>query len=118
MARQNISIVRGTTEYFTVYIVGADDDEPYELHTGEILRFGIKTRADVMDCIIKKELTSEEVDSDGGYTFKFEPSDTKNLPIGTYLYDIGLQSGNDYYPVIEASDFVVAKNATTWEAKT
>lgn len=115
MAKQKISIVRGTTEYYAVSVIGSEG-EPYELQTGEILRFGVKSRTDAPTYIIKKELTSEDADEDGEYPIKLEPSDTQNLPFGTYYYDIGLQSGDDYFSVIEASEFIVAKNITSWEA--
>lgn len=112
MAKQKITIVRGTTNSFAIAIVD-EEGEAYVLESGEVLRFGIKARAEDAQYIVEKEMTT--ANNDGEYEFTITVSDTANLPFGTYAYDVGLQSGNAYYNVIPASDFVVAKNITAWE---
>lgn len=112
MAKQKIIIVRGTTNSFSVAITDENGDN-YELESGEVLRFGVKAKPEDPQYIISKEMT--EANADGEYEFTIEVSDTSDLPFKTYSYDIGLQSGEDYYNVIPTSDFVVAKNITEWE---
>lgn len=110
MAKQMISVVRGTTNFYTINISNSDTGEPYALSTGEVFRFGVKKNEDALVRVIEKELTvgSEE----GVYQLDIRPEDTLGLALGKYHYDIGLQSGNDYYPVIEWSEFVVTPNAS------
>ena len=115
MAKQKITIVRGTTMAFAVAITD-EEGEPYELESGEVLRFGIKKRANDAEYIKVLEATAASVDPEGAYPFALAPSDTINLPFGTYSYDVGLQSGTAYYNIIPASDFVIATNITKWEA--
>lgn len=114
MAKQKISIVRGTTNTFAVAIED-EDGELYELESGEVLRFGIKRRAEDDEYIFELEATSSDADTDGAYPFALGPTDTIELPFGTYIYDVGLQSGDDYYNIIPPSDFVISKNVTSWE---
>ena len=113
MAKQKVTIVRGTTNTFSVDIVD-EDGEAYTLDTGELLRFGIKKAATDAEYIVEKEFST--AGADGSYGFTLDPADTINLPFGKYLYDIGLQSGTDYFNVIPASDFVVGYIVTEWEA--
>ena len=93
-----------------------EEGEPYALESGEVLRFGIKKSANDATYIKELEATSSDVDEDGAYPFALTPSDTINLPFGTYSYDVGLQSGSAYYNIIPASEFVIATNITKWEA--
>ncbi len=116
MAKQPLSIVRGTTNSFSVAITDVETGEAYELEAGEILRFGVKKSATDPECIFEKAVT--DADENDEYVFTIEVSDTSALPFGMYSYDVGLQSGNAYYPIISASDFAILKNITAWEAAT
>lgn len=113
MAKQKISVVRGTTNSFSIEIIDESTSEVYELESGEVIRFGIKKNAEDAQYIVEKEIT--EADENDEYSFTLAVSDTANLPFGTYAYDVGLESGNAYYNVIPASDFIVAKAITKWE---
>lgn len=110
---QPIAIVRGTTNSFSIAITDEDTGEPYELEAGEVLRFGIKRRPEDAECIITKEIT--EADEDDSYPFTISPSDTLELDFGRYWYDVGLQDGAAYYPIIAASPFDIAWNITERE---
>ncbi len=37
------------------------------------------------------------------------------MPAGRHVYDVGLQSGSDYYTVIEPSEFELVANVTAKE---
>lgn len=112
MAKQKISIVRGTTNAFAV-AVSDENGDAYTLESGEVLRFGVKKRPGDAQYIFVKE--TAEANEDGEYDFTVDVDDTSELPFGSYYYDVGLQSGNDYFNVIPASPFEVAYNVTEWE---
>ena len=115
MAKQPLSMVRGTTLALALAITDTDG-EPYVLSSGEVLRFGVKRRPEDTDYLITKEAGPSAVDEDGNYLFNLGPADTEELPFGCYYYDVGLQSSNNYWNVIEASNFKIAYNVTEWEA--
>lgn len=110
--KQPISIVRGTTLDLQVSIRNKDGS-PYSLGEGEILRFGVSKHAGDKTYLFTKEMTASDAEEES-YIFTINPADTANLEFGCYAYDVGLQSGNDYYNVIECSDFRVAHNVTRW----
>ena len=115
MAKQPLSMVRGTTLSLALSVQDADGND-YTLQTGEVLRFGVKRKPEDADYIFVKEAGPTDIDEDGKYVFTVEPSDTEDKPFGCYYYDCGLQSGNSYYNIIEASNFKIAFNVTEWEA--
>ena len=64
---------------------------------------------------IFKTLTLNEYDANiDGYIFTIDPEDTIDLQCGNYYYDVGVQTANDdYYVVIEKSNFKLAENVTS-----
>lgn len=116
--KQPLTIIRGTTQVINIS-VNNEDGTPYTLTGGEILRFGVKKKPEDSDdlLVVKKELTAANLD-DGVYVLTLLPVDTKALPFGSYYYDVGLQSGNNYYNVIECSEFILAYNITLPEVTT
>lgn len=54
MAKQKISIVRGTTNVFAV-AVADESGEAYTLASGEVLRFGVKKRPGDAEYLFAKE---------------------------------------------------------------
>lgn len=112
---QKIKIERGKTAVFSLEIIDEDTGNQYSLESGEILRFGVKKSTDDAEYLIEKELTSADEEQDGSYTVAIDPDDTIDLATGTFHYDVGLQSGSDYWSVIPYSDFVIGPNATVKE---
>lgn len=111
--QQAITLIRGTSATFGVSITD-ENGNTYTLEADEVLRFGIKTTPTDSQYIVTKDFT--EVDSSGDYVFSLTPADTENLSFGSYWYDIGLQSGEDYWNIIPASAFNIAYNVTGLEA--
>lgn len=111
--KQPITIVRGTTNAFSVAVKIKQTGEAYVLAEGETLRFGVKQFPEENEYLMKKDFST--ADEDGTYAFVIDVDDTADLPFGTYYYDVGLQSGNNYYPVIPTSPFEVTYNVTKWE---
>lgn len=104
----SIQIIRGTTNTFGITITDANGD-PYTLQEGEALLFGVKKRAKDEDYTFKKNAVAGE---NGAYSVKVEPSDTEGLDFGRYFYDVGLQSGTDFFNVIPCSPFDICENIT------
>lgn len=106
-----LSVVRGTTSTIRIDVTDANGT-PYALGTGEVLRFGVKRNAASTEYLIRKDITS----GTGSYLVTLTPEDTAGLAITQYLFDVGLQSGENYYNVIPATVFDVQANITKKEA--
>lgn len=112
--KQPISMIRGTTQTISIKVNGADGS-PYTFLEGDVLRFGVKKNPKDSEYLIMKELTSANLDEDDSFILILEPSDTIGLDFGSYAYDVGLQTGQSYFNVIECSDFEVTYNITEVE---
>lgn len=110
---QPISIVRGTTQMVNIDLVDAGGN-PYSLGADEVLRFGVKRCPEDEEYLLVKELTSEHQSEDGTYVLTLEPADTGRMKFGRYYYDVGMQSGEQYYNVIECSNFHIRYNITAY----
>lgn len=104
---QPIAMIRGTT-HAVVVTVYDEEQQLRPLKAGELLIFGVKSNVNNTDCCIEKILT----EGTGEYVFHLAPEDTEGLACGKMCYDVGLQSGSDYYPVIPCSPFVIHHNVT------
>ena len=107
---QKIEIVRGTTNTINIAVKDSDGNA-HMLGSGEVIVFGVKKNYKDDECLNLKTITSL-VNGVGQLTL--DPDDTAELACGKYAYDVGLKSGANYYNVIEASDFIVSANITTW----
>ena len=109
-----IEMVRGTTS--TQQIVLMENNQPYLLSDGEYVRFGVKEAGYNTRFLINKKFTKKDQDkATGAIEFKIMPNETIKWPVKTYKYDIGLQSGSDYFIIIPESDFVLQQNITIYE---
>lgn len=106
----DIEIVRGTSNTFEISITDSNDEQ-YNMTEGEVLVFGVKRKGNQEEVVILKKAT-ESVD--GVCTIEIDPSDTANLETGRYVYDVGLQSGGDYFNIIGQSQFNIQPNVTSW----
>lgn len=107
---KDIRMVRGTSRTFSVSVTDANGN-PYTLQSGEKLIFGVKKQAADEELLICKVVTDCV---DGVCTVELDPEDTIELAVGKYYYDVGLQSADDYYIVVELSNFNIAANVTKW----
>jgi len=111
--KQPLAIVRGTTKTMTIRVT-AEDGSVYTLEEGEVLRFGVKKHPGDTAYLFSKDMSSSSL-ADGVYSFIINPGDTEDLDFGCYFYDVGLQSGSEYFNVIPCSDFRVEYNVTKRE---
>lgn len=107
---QPIKIIRGTTKTLSINIVD-EDGNFYRLRDSDVLRFGVKRHPGDSKYIIIKEQTGS-VDDQNEYIFSINPEDTEAMSYGDYYYDVGVQTGNSYYNIIECSPFEVSYNIT------
>lgn len=109
--QQPLRMVRGTTFKINVSLYDKSG-AVVTLGEGDVLRFGIKKKPGDTTYIIEKTTTTRVGDY---YVIPLAVSDTSTLELGKYYYDIGLQSGEDYYMVVECSTFEIAVNITAYE---
>ena len=107
---QRIEIVRGTTNTIEISVTDADG-LAYTVVAGEKVVFGIKRKATDETFIIVKTASFNTV---GSYLVTLTPADTEGLNFGEYVYDVALQSGNNFYNIIEPSPFAILANVTKW----
>lgn len=104
---QPIKIVRGTTNTFSIDVTDADGN-PYTLGSGEKLVFGVVELGGTAP-LFTREATADDT---GGYVVTITPADTAQLRPDRYFYDVGLQSGGNFYNVVEYSPIDIIPNAT------
>lgn len=108
-----IIITRGTTS--TQKIILLENDQPYILKNTEYIKFGVKENGYAKRLLIDKQFTAADQDAETGeIEFKILPKDTASWPVKTYKYDIGLQSGEDYFIIIPESNFILQQNITQY----
>lgn len=108
--KTDIEIIRGTTNVLDITVTDASGNL-YDVSNGEKLLFGVKRKADDEKYLLIKAADSSQ---NGVYEIKICPGDTEGLECGRYLYDVAIQSGDEFFNVIEASAFTICKNVTKW----
>ncbi len=107
--KQNLEIVRGTSNTFGLTIKDGDGN-PYTLSENDSLAFGLKRRERDEERVLIKPITHSV---DGEYFLELCPDDTICLTPGRYYYDVGLQRGEDvFYNIVEPSEFMILPNVT------
>lgn len=104
-----ITLTRGDTLNLTVIL--RDGDSPYVPSSGDSIRFALKhdrrnvagTDYEDTQPIITKVIDTSEM------ILHLDPTDTKSLGFGSYVYDVELTKANgDVDTFITASKFVIA----------
>ena len=107
---QNIEIVRGTTNVIEITVLDGDGNLR-NLSSGEAILFGVKERLSDENYIFVRAATQKDL---GTYTVELAKEDTEGLNYGRYFYDVGLQSGDNFFNIVEVSPFIIAHNVTKW----
>lgn len=108
--KTDVEIVRGTTNTFQITVTNAFG-QLYELGANEKLLFGVKKNHTDSTYIFVKTV---KVGKNGVYTVTLHPEDTEKCDCCKYFYDVSIQSGDNFFNIIEASCFHVKKNITKW----
>lgn len=106
--KQDIEIVRGTTNSFGITPVDEESGNALTLETGQVLVFAMKKQPKDAERVLVKKITHTV---NGEYYLEFSPADTADLEPGVYYYDIGLQHGaNVFYNVIKCRKMKLIAN--------
>lgn len=107
-----ISIVRGDTLKLTLTDIKLSDGTEYVLSDTDVVYLDVKRYQDDVTPVIRKSVTKEKY-IDGGLPFVFLPSDTVDLDIGEYWFDVRLYCDDDnIYTIIPMSKFNIVRNIT------
>lgn len=92
-------IIQGDS--LNIGVVIRENGQPHEYSASETVRFALSESRGSEGAVIEKTLNY----SDGQYVLILTPTETGALiPGKQYWFDIGLQSGSDYYRVIECRE--------------
>lgn len=106
-----IRMVRGTSQLLEIRVTDGHG-APYVLSEGDVIRFGVKYEEGNGAYLVKKQSSTL---TDGITRIHLTPEDTMEMEPGRYKFDIGLQTGEDYFPVVAYSDFILVPNVTEKE---
>lgn len=103
-ANNNVYLTRGDSAYLELNIRSSNG--PYIFQDGDVIALTIKKSVHDENVILQKLARDGEL--------KIEPSDTKLLDYGEYVYDIQITtSDGDVFTVISPAKFVL-KDEVTW----
>lgn len=107
-----IALVRGDTLKLTLTDIRLSDGTEYVLSDTDVVYLDVKRYQDDETPVIRKSVTKEKY-IDGGLPFVFLPSDTVDLDIGEYWFDVRLYVDDDnIYTIIPQSKFRIVQNIT------
>lgn len=99
-----ITLTRGDTCAFDVEIK-TDSGATYTPQEGDVITFTVKKDTKTADIIIQKT----------GSTIVLNPTDTRSLKYGSYLYDVTLTTISEaVYTIITPTEFIIAEEIN-WE---
>ena len=107
-----ITLVRGDTLKLTLTDIKLSDGTDYVLSDTDIVYLDVKKYSADKTPVIRKSVTKADY-VDGGLPFVFYPSDTVNLPVKEYYFDVRLFMDDDnIYTIIPMSKFYIIQNVT------
>lgn len=110
-----LEIARGTSLVIELTVLIKNSESDFVPEPTDVFRFGVKKNAFQTSELISKSYPGTDYNSNTGtLDISLVPSDTASLNFGTYLFDIGLQRGEDYYQLVKASPFKIVENVTQW----
>lgn len=102
-----IRMYRGDSE--TLRVVLKKNNEYIPLEEGDIVYFSIKKYIDDQEYVLQKVETSF---SEGEAIIEIDPEDTKNLPLGKYVYDVQLTTRHDRVITLKVDSFILIGEVT------
>lgn len=82
-----IQATKGDTIIMPI-VVFNNDNSIYQVQTGDVINFGLKASYEDAECLIEKTIDNETL------KLVLEHDDTKELEVGTYVYDIQITKAN------------------------
>lgn len=106
-----IELIRNDSLTLTFKRIAADGNVITE--EADKIFFTVKQNNITQTVVFQKTKQDMEFDSETGtYRFTILPSDTVNLPYGTYKYDLEVVNGTDYKKTISIGDFIIEDEVT------
>lgn len=100
----NISMIRGDSGVFIITITDTNGT-PVELTDGDGLTFTLRRTPRSPTIVLQKTIT------DG--TLTINPSDTQDMPFGSYVYDVELKRADGYTDtIIPPHEFCILEEVT------
>ena len=100
----NISMIRGDSGVFIITITDTNGT-PVELTDGDGLTFTLRRTPRSPTIVLQKTIT------DG--TLTINPSDTQDMPFGSYVYDVELKRADGYTDtIIPLHEFCILEEVT------
>lgn len=110
----DIRMVRGSSLTLELTVI-TDSESGFTPVSGDVFRFGVKRCYTDSSFVLSKTYQGSSYSTTtDSLSIAIAPSDTASLEVGEYVYDIGLQRGNNYYPIITQSRFILEPNITKW----
>lgn len=98
-----VRLTRGDTAKITVDINNDFTGQPYEIQNDDVLKFTVKKT-------YQDNAPAFQIVNTGSNIFCIQPTDTKDLAFGVYIYDVQLELPNgEVYTVIPPTDFELMK---------
>lgn len=99
-----ITLTRGDSLYLEVGMIQKVSRAPYEPEEGDSVRFALKKTYEDAEPILNVTIPTETM------ILHLEPSDTKELEFGNYVYDIELTKENgDVDTFIDRAKFILTE---------
>ena len=90
----NLSMVRGDTLAFSFEVEGID--------SLETAYFSCKANADDTEYVFQKSLSDGiSIVKTGKYRVRVAPTDTKDIEVGSYYYDLEIGKNSDIYTILK-----------------
>lgn len=83
-----VTLTRGDSFYAVVGAKNKSTGQAYTPQEGDVIKFGMKKNAKDAECVVEKTLDNSTL------LLHLEPNDTKELPLGNYVYDIELTTSD------------------------
>lgn len=104
ITNDEVILTRGDSADIIVNITDANGDI-YTPAEGDVIKFTLKKNCNTSDIIIQKTLVNSVI--------SLQPADTKDLPYGTYYFDVQLTTAGDgVYTVVSPHRFIIDKEVT------
>lgn len=100
----NISLIRGDSGAFAISVTDTDGNA-VTLTDGDVLTFTLRRTPRSPTIVLQKTIT------DG--TLTINPSDTQDMPFGSYVYDVELKRADGYTDtIIPPHEFLLLEEVT------
>lgn len=101
-----IHLTRGDTLFADVTVLNCDGT-PYSFRDGDVVRFAMKESYEAQRPLITKALELKGV---GVARLRLDPSDTKDLNFGKYIYDVQITTIDESEPDIPVVDTIIPRS--------